>query len=174
MSMPHCRQGGVQPTHPIVERHDAMTRILLVVTLLLVAATLALSQMPGKDTSTDEAHIRTLNEASGEAQVKRDMATLDRLLADDFILTRANGVVANKAQNLADVQSGERSFTSYKNDDVRVRLYGDAAVVTGQVVSSGTYKGQDFSGRFRYTKVFVKKDGQWQIVAWQATLMPQQ
>jgi ketosteroid isomerase-like protein len=151
-----------------------MTRILLAVTLMMASATPALSQMPGKDTSAAEAHIRTLHEASGEAQVRRDIAALDRLLADDFILTRANGVVANKAQNLADVQSGERSFTSYKNDDVRVRLYGDAAVVTGQVTSSGTYKGQDFSGQFRYTKVFVKSAGQWRIVAWQATLMPQQ
>ena len=118
-----------------------MTRILLAVTLMMASATLGLSRMPGKDTSADEAHIRSLNEASGEAQVKRDIAALDRLLADDFILTRASGVVANKAQNLADVQSGDRLFTSYKSDDVRVRLYGDAAVVTGQVTSSGTYKG---------------------------------
>jgi ketosteroid isomerase-like protein len=151
-----------------------MTRILLAVALMMASATLVLSQMSGKDTSADEAHIRTLNEASGEAQVKRDIAALDRLLADDFILTRASGVVVNKAQKLADVQSGDRSFTSYRSDDVRVRLYGDAAVVTGQVTSSGTYKGQDFSGRFRYMKVFVKSAGQWRIVAWQATLMPQQ
>jgi ketosteroid isomerase-like protein len=151
-----------------------MTRILLVVTVMIASATLALSQTPGKDTSADEARIRQLNEESGEAQIKRDIAALDRMLADDFILTRANGAVVNKAQNLADVQAGDRSFTSYKSDDVRVRLYGDAAVLTGQVTSSVTYKGQDFSGRFRYTKVFVKRDGQWRIVAWQATLMPQQ
>jgi ketosteroid isomerase-like protein len=151
-----------------------MTRILLVLTVIVASATLALSQMSGKDTSADEARIRTLNEESGEAQVKRDIAALDRMLADDFILTRANGVVANKAENLADVQSGDRSFASYTSDDVRVRLYGDAAVVTGRVTSTGTYKGQDFSGRFRYTKMFIKRDGQWRIVAWHATLMPQQ
>jgi hypothetical protein len=89
-------------------------------------------------------------------------------LADKIVRFRAN-----KAQNLVDVQAGERSFTSHTSDDVRVRLYGDAAVVTGQVVSSGTYKGQDFSGQFRYMKVFVKSAGQWRIVAWQATRMPQ-
>ena len=151
-----------------------MTRVLLAVTLLIASATPALSQVPRKDTSADEVEVRALNEASGQAQVQRDIATLDRLLADDFVLTRANGLVSDKAQNLSEIQSGGISFSSYENDDVRVRFYGDAAVVTGQVTASGTNKGQDFSGRFRYTKVFVKRDGRWQIVAWHATTMPQQ
>jgi hypothetical protein len=55
-----------------------MTRILLAVTLMMASATLALSQMPGEDTSADEAQIRTLIEESGEAQLKRDIAALDR------------------------------------------------------------------------------------------------
>jgi ketosteroid isomerase-like protein len=127
----------------------------------------------GQNTPADEAQIRALNEESGTAQVRRDIAALDRLLADDFLLTRAGGVTADKAQNLAELASGDVSFTSYENDDVRVRLYGDAAVVTGQVKTNGTYKGQDFSGRFRYTKVFVRRDRQWQIVAWHATSIAQ-
>jgi ketosteroid isomerase-like protein len=145
-----------------------MTRILFAA-LLRASAAPVLSQ----NASVDEAQIRALNQESGDAQVRRDIAALDGLLADDFIVTRAGGVTADKAQNLAEIESGDVSFTSYENDDVRVGLYGDAAVVTGQVKTSGTYKGQDFSGRFRYTKVFVRRDRQWRIVAWHATSIPQ-
>ena len=57
----------------------------------------------------------------------------------------------------------------YVHDDVRVRVYGDAAVATGRIRSEGTFRGQPRGGRTRFTRVFVRRGGRWQLVANQLT-----
>jgi ketosteroid isomerase-like protein len=110
----------------------------------------------------------------GEAQPRRDLAKLNRFMADDFVATVPPGKVINKAQVLAQITSPDIEMESLVNDEIEVRVYGDTAVVTARGTAKGRYQGKDASGQFRYTRVWVKRQGQWQAVAAQSTMIEQQ
>jgi ketosteroid isomerase-like protein len=106
-----------------------------------------------------------------DAVVKRDAAALQRLYADEYLSTDQEGLLWTKAQDIAiDTDKAAPSrVTSYKLDDLKVRVYGDVAVVTGRNTSKGTLFGKAASTKSRFTDVFVKRDGRWQCVANHAT-----
>ena len=135
-----------------------------------VAPAVAQHEHPAGDPGRD---VTLLNQSFGEAQVQRDVAKLDRLLADDFTLINPAGKTLNKAQFLADMSSGELRYESLNYDDVELRVYRDVALATGRVVRKGQYKGQDNSGQFRFIHVFVRHQGHWQISIAQATRISQ-
>ena len=74
-----------------------------------------------------------------------------------------------KAEQIASWKAGDYHFSAFDSDDLRIRLYGEAAVATGRIVEKGEMKGRDISGRHRFTRVFVKRQGRWQMVATQVT-----
>ena len=79
------------------------------------------------------------------------------------------GKLSNKAQEIADVKSGETKFEVGRSEDVKVRLYGATAIVNGRWVEKSTTKGKPFDGSHLYTTVYLKRDGKWQIVSDQVT-----
>jgi len=99
----------------------------------------------------------------------KDTAALERIWADDLTFITLRGDVQTKAQRLADIQSGANRFDSLETTDRTVRVYGDTAVMTSLTTLKGQYKGQEASGQFRVTNVFVRRGGGWQIVALQMT-----
>jgi ketosteroid isomerase-like protein len=102
------------------------------------------------------------------ASIKKDRAALEQLLADDFSYTHSTGVVSNKNQEIADTMSSQ--WTSSRTEDMKVRIFGDVVIVTGRQVVEGTSKGY-VSGPRRFTDVFVRRNGRWQIVVGQTTLV---
>jgi ketosteroid isomerase-like protein len=106
-----------------------------------------------------------------EAIVKRDVASLQKLYAEEYVATDPTGAVLTKAQDIASVQSGEFALTSYKIEDLKVQSHGTVAVVTGRNTIKATYRGQPIDGAYRFTDVFVKRDGRWQAVATQGTVI---
>ena len=100
--------------------------------------------------------------------VPPDRATLEQLLADDFSYTHSTGVMSNKTQEIADTLSSQ--WTSSKTDDMKVRVFGDVAIVTGRQTLEGTSKGYK-GGPRRFTDIFVKRNGKWLVVAGQTTLV---
>jgi ketosteroid isomerase-like protein len=112
-----------------------------------------------------EQELKELEEEIGHAWATRDAASYDRILADDYIWTDYDGIVWTKAQDLEDLRSGQVVNTSYFEDDWQVRVYGDAAVVTGRTTVKETWKGKDTSGQYRYTDTWVKRGGRWQLLA---------
>ena len=115
--------------------------------------------------SKAEREAAKINEEFDKAIVSRDAAAYERILADDFIFTSSDGMVTDKAQELAKVKSGDLKFESAKSDDVRVKIFGKTAIVTGRYTAKGTSKGKDFTFAERYTAVFVKRNGRWQMVS---------
>ena len=99
----------------------------------------------------------------GEAFERKDLATLDGLM-DEYILTDPLGNVRSKAESLAAIERSEVHFESTQSDDVKIRINGDTAVVTGRSTFRGRYKGWSMSGRYQYTDVLVKRRGAWQAV----------
>jgi ketosteroid isomerase-like protein len=101
-----------------------------------------------------------------DAMVKHDWAFLDQILAGDCVWTDPDGDVWTKPEFLASLKSGEDVIASSVADDMKVRVYGDAAVVTGRTAVKKQYKGKDISGQYRWTTVWVKDyAGRWRCVA---------
>ena len=101
----------------------------------------------------------------GNALLKADVAAWSRFLGDDWVLTYSDGTLVNKPMALADLKEGALRIESFQLDDVKVRVYGDTAVVTGQITEKSKFRDKDTSGVRRFTDVFVKRDGRWQAVA---------
>jgi ketosteroid isomerase-like protein len=113
--------------------------------------------------------ILQLEKDFGQAIIKNDPDAIGRFLADDWIIIDPEGGVIDKSSFLRVIRSGTLSHQVMDSDDVRVRIYGDAAAVTALTTTKGKYMGQEFTSQERATDMFVKKDGRWQCVVSQLT-----
>jgi ketosteroid isomerase-like protein len=120
---------------------------------------------------TAEQELITVENAWKQAVVNRDAASLQRLYADEYLSMDQEGMVWDKAQDIAIDTTGGSRLASYNLEDLKVRLYGNVAVVTGSNTSEGTFHGSAAEGQSRFTDVFVKRDGRWQCVTTQVTPM---
>ena len=109
--------------------------------------------------------LKQLDQERIQAQIGADAAALDRLYADDFIGIGPSGTVRTKAQVIADFTSGNLRFQSITTDEVQWRVYGDTAVETGRSTMNGQDKGKTVPRDNRFTRVWVKRLGRWQLVA---------
>ena len=105
----------------------------------------------------------------GDAFVKRDTASLERIMANDWAGISWDGKTYTKAQTIAEVKSGTTTVESTTMEPLKVRVFGDTAVVTGGDTEKSKYQGKDTSGRYLWTDVFVKRNGRWQAVASHST-----
>jgi ketosteroid isomerase-like protein len=156
-----------------------MKRMLVVAALTMAASSLALGQMTGKKANyanqkvdSVEQAVMQLEEELRVAITKGDMKAYGRLVGDDYVYTNQDAVVRTKAQMVSAYDSGSLKYESAKFDEIKVHAYGDTAVVTGRNTTKGKDNGKDFVGQFRYTRVYVKRQGTWQLVATQATRIP--
>ena len=111
------------------------------------------------------ADLKQLDQERIQAQIGADAAALDRLYAEDFIGIGPSGAVRAKGQVIADFTSGRLRFQSITTDDVQWRLYGDTAVETGRSTMNGQDRGKTVPRDNRFTRVWVKRLGRWQLVA---------
>jgi len=109
--------------------------------------------------------IRHLEEDWAAAIVHKDLATLDRLLADDFNGTSPTAHTFPKGAAIDDLKSGKYVVQAMDLDEISVNVYGDTAVSFTSQQEKSTYDGKATSGHYHFTDVWIKKDGQWQVVA---------
>jgi hypothetical protein len=120
-----------------------------------------------------EATIRQLEREGSEATLRNDGAAWERLLADSWMNTNANGTVTTKPQLLELLRTRPFPFVSVEDDDVVIRVYPGAAVVTSR--STRISEGHDrteIKRQVRFTRVYVQQDGCWRVAAAQATPIP--
>jgi ketosteroid isomerase-like protein len=134
--------------------------VVSVAALVFGVAVLAKAQ-----TGTVEQELIKLENEWADAWVKSDVAFFERIMSDDYTFTSPWSGVVNKADFLAFMKSGDRVFASYMLADMKVRVYGEAAVVTGRNALKETYKGEDVSSQNRWTHTWVNFAGRWQCVA---------
>jgi len=149
-----------------------MKRIVLTAVCVVFGASAILARAAGASPATDQAaekEIRQIEEDLRKAVVNGDAATFERVLSDDYTTTNVNGLVRTRAQLIADVKSGAAKTESLTLGDIKVRVYGDVAVLTAERTARSSLRGTDTSGRQRMMRVLVKKQGRWQPVAMQAT-----
>jgi ketosteroid isomerase-like protein len=116
----------------------------------------------------DEQQLRRINEEWVEALVRGDTATLNRLMDEGCIFSYAlDG--DDKAQFIADIDSGDLRVASLKRDHVEVSIYGATGVLIAFDTADWRYKGQHIQSHYRTIHVYAERDGEWQIVAIQAS-----
>jgi ketosteroid isomerase-like protein len=103
------------------------------------------------------------------AITNNDADALDEILADDWIIVDPDGSIIDKARFLGVIKSGILSHELMESIDMRVRLYGNTAVVTGLTTTKGKFMGQHFASCERATDIFVKQTDRWQCVFTQLT-----
>lgn len=116
-------------------------------------------------TAGDEREIRRVEADICRAYQDGDADTLRSLLDPTFTLTSSTGVVTDLAQNLKEVETREPAYDVFRNHDQVVRLYGDAAIVTGITSIKGRSGHVPFAADFQFTDTYVQRDGRWRLAA---------
>ncbi len=116
-----------------------------------------------------EEELKKLETDRAAAVVRGDVATLEKQTSDDYTLINMNGQMSDKSQMVNAFKTGQSKLTSDALSDMKVRVYGNTAVITGKADVNGTLGGKDATGQIMFTRVYVKKGGQWQSVAFQQT-----
>jgi ketosteroid isomerase-like protein len=112
-----------------------------------------------------EQTIAQLERAWVSAIVDKDVVMLDELLAPEFNGTGPNAVTYSKGIAIADLRSGAYVVEKMSLDEITVNVFGDTAVAFTSQEEKSRYGNQDFSGHFHFTNVWVKRNGNWQVVA---------
>jgi ketosteroid isomerase-like protein len=123
--------------------------------------------------SGDQETIREIVELerqTKEAILHRDAEFSMHTLADDYVAITPLGQVTTKQDAISARRSGQLRYESMNITEMVVRLFGDTAVVTARADVKGHQLGEDFSGPYRYTRVWARRSGHWQTVSYQATV----
>ncbi len=150
------------------------------VSVLFAASFLAHGQTlkgSGKQSRETQQEIRALDRQWGQALVQRDVATLERLLSDDYTLLDPSGQIINKAQQIREVKSPAFALAlkSYKTKGVSISITRNRATLTGSAVLEFTLDEQDFTRHYWFTRTFAKRWGRWgrwRIIAAQMIELP--
>jgi len=146
-------------------------RLWLMIAIATAGTTLAQDKKPA--TSAQEAataeEIKKLEHDRVQAGVRKDIDYVAAATADEYVQIDWEGNVLDKTATLSRIKSNNIQLQSNTLDEVSVRVYGDTAVVTGLATRRGFMDGKDISTGVRYTRVYIKRDGRWQVVQFQQT-----
>jgi ketosteroid isomerase-like protein len=123
--------------------------------------------------ATAEAEVRKAESDRFNAFLKGDAAALDKLLSPDLIYTHGDGRVVDKATFIAELKTGDFKYVSIEAEEPRIKVFGDTAIVTSRAGMRVINKGAPAQIRIVYTNVHLRRNGSWQMVAWQATRLAQ-
>ena len=139
---------------------------LLLIILIVPPAVAQSNRKAIPSTQKVERDLIELERQLSEALARQDASTLDRLWSETLVFTFPNGQVSNKAQRLAAQKpSTDPNQLINRNEEVRVQLYGNSAVVTVRSRWVDKAGKQQFGDRYQATHVWVKQHGRWQLVA---------
>ena len=141
---------------------------LLVSTLL---ALLVVSPGAAQAPSATDQTVLKLDRELIDALFTKDRTAFEPLLADDYVYIHSNGTVASREEEIAQTMASDVKWTASKLSGLKVRVYGDAAIVTGTLTHTGSAKGYVGGARL-VTHLWVKRNGRWQTVGGQSTVVP--
>jgi len=156
----------------VVNKCLAFLFCLLVPLPVLAAQRVSARPKPAMDTGDQESirQIIDMEHQAREASLRRDVEFSQRNLAEDYVAITPLGQVTTKQDTVSARKSGQLKYDLINVTDMVVRVYGDTAVVTARADVKGHQLGEDFSGPYRYTRVWVRRTGHWLAVSYQATV----
>jgi ketosteroid isomerase-like protein len=144
--------------------------VALVVGCLLVTWC-AFAQTAKEAPSPDAGNLVALERMWNEAQVNRDVPAIASMIGDRFINTEFDGEVSDRGKFLSDFADPKFELTFMNIQDVKVEVYGNAAVVTGTYHTKGTYGGKPYDHIGRFTDTWILQNGKWLCVASHSSLL---
>jgi len=150
------------------------TRLLGVLLITCVACAQGNQNPANRASGTEQQLTKVLQDFLG-AVPRGDRRVFDSFFADDVIYTRSAGVTVNKAEIMKniDVRAANEPTATFAAEDITVRPYGNMAVVNFRLVMRSEKDGKQETTKFRNTGTFLKRNNKWQVIAWQATRVPE-
>jgi ketosteroid isomerase-like protein len=111
--------------------------------------------------------LKQVTDTMLDAERRGDVATMERIMTDDFVAVGPRGFVLNKSAYLQGHKTHELQYQEIKQDELTDHVYGDAAIITKKQSNKATFQGHDASGEFRVTQFFVKQGGDWRLASTQ-------
>ena len=128
---------------------------------------------PRADAAPDAPSPAALERELVAAIASGDLATYDRIVADDYVAFEASGKTTPKAEIVASYRSGARRYTNLEIFDVEERIYGDTAVVSAKTKGLRKEGDRNVPNRVRYVRVYARREGRWRAVAQMAAPIPE-
>jgi ketosteroid isomerase-like protein len=146
-----------------------MSRKIFSCTIIAIVLCLSvLVRAADADRSADEQDLTKIENDWGESYIKRDPSFAERITADDFTFVGSDGNMVEKSDYLMGIK-GNTIFKQFNIDELKIRIYGDTAIVIGRATITAKAGQSEVSGRYAFTDVFVKETGQWKAVSGHVT-----
>ena len=151
--------------------------LALLAVVILMSSNQAIAKQA--DNSKTEQELMQLERDWSAAYLKHDTATVDRILADEYIGTDGRGIVTSKADEIEEAKppkpGGSSPFTVLDESvtDMKVRMYGAVAVVNGRVIEKVKTAEKESEIQYRRTTVWIKRQGRWQCVSFHGSRIMQ-
>lgn len=163
---PHSGTGRIMFSRPLPTHPGLRSLARAAFALLLLAALPTLRAAPADDVIAAET-------ARADALIRADYDAVERLLGDDLTYTHSTSVLDTKAAFLESLRSGRLRYQQVQHEEPKVRVLGDVGIINSTVRIVAVNRGQENRNHLRVTIVYAKRDGRWQMVAWQSTRIPQ-
>lgn len=142
------------------------SKVILLFVLMVLAPTMMFSQA---SVDSDTSELQRLERIWNESHERGDADALEALWADDMEVAVPKMPVMQKADVVKFARSGRMKFLHYQTSDTRIRVYDNAAVVTGRLERTRSMNGQEISDDWRFTKTYVRQAGHWRVVSFHAS-----
>lgn len=113
--------------------------------------------------------IEKLERMWQQAELTGNTATMATMLSEDYLGIYGDGTLATKAETIASFKRGTTKFSQIHTWDRKIRVFGSTAVVVSKAHVTGEHDGESLSGYYRYTRVYHRHNGVWQIVSFEAS-----
>jgi ketosteroid isomerase-like protein len=132
-------------------------------------------------TSLLVAFAQESDQANAVLKTERDLATaylkgnadgIAQGVMEDYTLTNSLGKITTRADDIAEAKNNDPKYEVFENHDMKVRVHGDTAVVTGKTHTKGISGGKPFDSQFQFTDTFVKDGGRWRLLAGHVSKLP--
>ncbi|MBA3833151.1 MAG: nuclear transport factor 2 family protein [Chthoniobacterales bacterium] len=137
--------------------------------VLLIFSLLPLGAVAHAQTAAPEEVVLRAERELAKAYQRSDAAGITKGVMEDYTLTNSRGKVTTRADDLEEAKKVDPKYEIFENEDMKVRVHGDTAVVLGVTHAKGKSGGEPFDARFEFTDTFVKDNGQWRLYAGHAT-----
>jgi ketosteroid isomerase-like protein len=149
-----------------------MKRPLPVFSAILLVVVCALPCHGANPAPSGSEEVERLERELVAAIAQKDLATYDRIVADDYVVFDPAGKILTKAEIMASYRSGSRGYSGLEIYDVSGRVFGDTAVVSARTKGFRHEDGRDVPNRVRYIRVFSRRGGRWQAVSQMSASLP--
>ncbi len=127
---------------------------------------------PAGPPAASEPELEALERRLVAAIAAKDLATYDQIVADDYVVIRADGTERSKQDVMAAYRAGQEGYRDLQIAEVKARVFGDTGIVHARTLGFRLERGQEIPNRVRYVRVFARRGGRWQAVAQMAQPLP--